>query len=90
LFSGVFQQGIQGTSITLVLAIVGIFATLLTAVYTFWPAIRMFFGPLSPSLENVKEAPYSMILPLLVVATVSFIIGIFPDLITHFLNAVIT
>lgn len=90
LFSGVFQQGIQGTSLMLALAIVGIFATLLTAVYTFWPAIRMFFGPLSPSLENVKEAPYSMILPLFAVATVSFIIGIFPDLITHFLNAVIT
>jgi len=89
LFSGAFQPGINGNSLMLILALIAIFATLLTAAYTFWPAIRMFFGPLSPSFENVKEAPYSMIVPLFVVAIVSFIIGVFPDLITHFLNSVI-
>jgi NADH-quinone oxidoreductase subunit M len=87
LFAGVFKQGIQGSSVTLVVAVIGIFATFLTAVYTFWPAVRIFFGELPKSLENVKEAPPSMTAPLLALAVTSFVIGIFPDLITHFLNA---
>jgi NADH-quinone oxidoreductase subunit M len=88
LFSGVFQRG-TSTALGLTIAVIGILATFLTAVYTFWPAIRMFFGPLSPSLENVKEAPLSMIIPLFVLAAVSFVIGVFPELITRFLNTVL-
>ena len=60
----------------------------LTAVYTFWPAIRIFFGPISPSMEKVKEAPLSMIIPMFVLAVVSVLIGIFPDLIMRFLTSV--
>ncbi len=87
LFTGVFQKGINGSGIYMVIAVVGIMATFLTTVYTFWPAIRIFFGTLPTQLENVKEAPLSMTTPLLVLATISFIIGIDPNLITHFLNA---
>lgn len=87
LFSGVFQQGINGSSLTLAIAVIAILATFLTTVYTFWPAVRIFFGTLPTSLESVKEAPLSMTAPLLALAVVSFIIGIWPDLITHFLNA---
>ncbi len=87
LFTGVFTQGITGTAY-LIIAVVGIFATFLTSVYTFWPAIRIFFGPLQPSMEKIKEAPISMTAPLCVLAIVSFLIGIFPDLIMHFLTSV--
>ena len=89
LFAGVFQQGIIGTPVKLAVAVIGIFATFLTAVYTFWPAIRIFFGELPASLENVKEAPLSMTIPLFVLAAISFVIGVFPELITRFLNSVI-
>jgi formate hydrogenlyase subunit 3/multisubunit Na+/H+ antiporter MnhD subunit len=86
LFSGVFQQGINGAAVNLTIAVIGIFATFLTVVYTFWPAVRIFFGELPASLENVKEAPLSMTAPLFVLAGVSFVIGVFPDLITRLLS----
>jgi formate hydrogenlyase subunit 3/multisubunit Na+/H+ antiporter MnhD subunit len=87
MFTGIFQQGLTST-LFMVLAVIGLFATFLTAVYTFWPAIRIFFGPLTPNMENVKEAPYKMTLPLCVLAVISFVIGIFPELIMHFLSAI--
>ncbi len=87
LFTGVFTQGLTST-VYLILAVVAIFATFLTVAYTFWPAIRIFFGPISPRNENVKEAPLSMTIPLYILAAVSLLIGIFPDLIMHFLTSV--
>lgn len=87
MFTGIFQQGLTSTPF-MVLAVVGLFATFLTAVYTFWPAIRIFFGPISPSMEKVKEAPLIMTIPLCVLAVVSLLIGIFPDVIMHFLTSV--
>jgi formate hydrogenlyase subunit 3/multisubunit Na+/H+ antiporter MnhD subunit len=88
LFTGVFTQGITGT-VYLILAVIAIFATFLTSVYTFWPAIRIFFGPLSASMEKVKEAPFSMTIPLCLLAIISLLIGIFPEIIMHFLTTVI-
>jgi formate hydrogenlyase subunit 3/multisubunit Na+/H+ antiporter MnhD subunit len=87
MFTGIFTRGIT-SSIYLIIAIVGIMATFLTSVYTFWPAVRIFFGPISPTMEKVKEAPYSMTIPLVVFAAISFIIGLFPDVIMHFLTSV--
>lgn len=87
MFTGIFQQGLTSTPF-MVLAVVGLFATFLTAVYTFWPAIRIFFGPISPSMEKVKEAPLIMTIPLCILAVVSLLIGIFPDVIMHFLTSV--
>lgn len=89
LFVGVFQQGSFGAIFNLTIALVGIFATFLTVIYTFWPIMRIFFGPTPPSMENVKEAPWSMIVPLFVLAIISFLIGIFPQLITNFLIPVL-
>ncbi len=87
LFTGVFTQGITSFPY-LAIAVVGIFATFLTSVYTFWPAIRIFFGPLSPAMEKVKEAPLVMTIPLCVVAVLSILIGIFPDVIMRMLSSV--
>jgi len=88
MFTGIFKQGTLGATINLIIAIIGIFATFLTTVYTFWPVMRVFFGPLPKSLENVKEAPLSMTVPLLILAIVSFILGIYPDLIMKFLCSI--
>ncbi len=87
LFTGVFTQGIT-SSAYLIIAVISIFATFLTSVYTFWPAIRIFFGPLQPAMEKVKEAPLAMTAPLCALAVFALIIGIFPDLILHFLTAI--
>jgi NADH-quinone oxidoreductase subunit M len=87
MFVGIFSRGTSSLPY-LIIAIVAIFATFLTSVYTFWPTIRIFFGPLKPNMENVKEAPKSMLIPLFVLALVSLLIGLFPDLIMHFLTSV--
>lgn len=87
LFTGVFTQGLTSAAF-MVLAVVGIFATFLTSAYTFWPAIRIFFGPLKEEMKNVKEAPLVMTAPLCALAVISVLIGIFPDVIMHFLTSV--
>jgi NADH-quinone oxidoreductase subunit M len=87
LFTGVFTQGLTSAPY-MILAIVGVFATFLTAVYTFWPAIRIFFGPTPPGMEKTKEAPLTMTAPLIALAVISLIIGLFPDVVMHFLTSV--
>jgi NADH-quinone oxidoreductase subunit M len=87
LFTGVFTQGLTGAAY-MILAIIGLFATFLTAVYTFWPAIRIFFGPIQPAMEKTKEAPLTMTAPLIALAVISVLIGLFPDIVMHFLTSV--
>jgi len=85
MFVGIFQKGLA-SSLNLAIAVIGIFTIVLTTVYTFWPMIRIFFGQLPEQLQNVKEAPLSMLIPLYVLALVSLLIGIFPDLVMRFLH----
>jgi NADH-quinone oxidoreductase subunit M len=85
MFAGIFFQGAYGASINLVIAILGIVATALTVAYTFWPVRRIFFGPLPAHLQNVAEAPLTMTVPLLALAAISIILGIYPDLVTKML-----
>ncbi|MGC8936343.1 MAG: complex I subunit 4 family protein [Candidatus Methanomethylicaceae archaeon] len=89
MFVGIFQKSTLDTG-NLIVAVVGLFATFLTLIYTFWPVMRIFFGPLPTSLENMKEAPLTMLVPLLTLAIISFIIGVYPELITKFLVSVFT
>jgi proton-translocating NADH-quinone oxidoreductase chain M len=88
MFVGIFSRG-TADMLYLAIAIIAIFATFLTSVYTFWPTIRIFFGPLKPEMEKVKEAPKTMTIPLCTLAAISLIIGLFPDVIMHFLTSVI-
>jgi formate hydrogenlyase subunit 3/multisubunit Na+/H+ antiporter MnhD subunit len=81
LFEGVFTRGTSGgIEWNFVVAIAGLAATILTVAYTFWPIRKMFFGPLPAELKDVKEAPLIMTLPLLFLAILSIVIGIYPDL----------
>ncbi|MDG6898629.1 MAG: NADH dehydrogenase [Nitrososphaerota archaeon] len=85
MFAGIFSQGAQGSSAYLALAILGLVATLFTVAYTFWPVKRIFFGPLASGLEEVKDAPLVMTVPLLAIVVASVLIGIYPDLVSKFL-----
>ena len=85
LFSGVFLQGIQSGLFIFVVAMLSMIATAFTVVYTFWPVKRMFFGPIPSNLKNVKEAPLIMVGPLLALALISILIGIYPNLVMDFL-----
>ncbi|MCQ5373478.1 MAG: NADH-quinone oxidoreductase subunit M [Candidatus Methanomethylicia archaeon] len=88
MFVGVFQEA--GASTAFAVAIVAIFATFLTVVYTFWPILRIFFGPLPPGLEGVKEAPLSMVVPLFVLMLIAFIMGVYPESVLGLIGPVIS
>jgi len=87
IFVGVFKEASYPIGLTV--ALVAVFATFLSAIYTFWPVIRVFFGPLPSELENVKEAPLTMTLPLFVLMFISFILGIYPESIVALISPVI-
>jgi len=86
LFTGVFTKGVAGVSgWYLLVGGVSLVATLLTVAYTFWPVKRMFFGALPAELSQAKEAPLTMTVPLVFLAALSILIGVYPDLVFHFL-----
>jgi NADH-quinone oxidoreductase subunit M len=85
MFAGVFSKGAQGSGVYLAVALLGLIATMFTVAYTFWPIKKIFFGPLASGLDEVKDAPLTMTLPLLAVVVVSILIGIYPDLVSKFL-----
>ncbi len=85
MFAGIFSPGSAGSSSYLLVAFLGLIATLLTVAYTFWPMKRIFFGPLASGLDGVKEAPLTMTLPLLSIAAISVVVGIYPDAVSKFL-----
>jgi formate hydrogenlyase subunit 3/multisubunit Na+/H+ antiporter MnhD subunit len=92
LFTGVFTFGIPAFPVGRVIAILSLFAVLLTAVYTFTTGRRIFFGPLSTELSNdttISDPPLTMSIPLIVLAVISFILAVYPTLIMTLLDSVI-
>ena len=90
LFTGVFAA--YPSSVGLVIGILGILATILTAVYTFGAAKRIFFGPLKPELANnskIRDPPLTMSIPLLVLAVISIILGLYPEPLLDLFHSVI-
>ncbi|MEN2974624.1 MAG: proton-conducting transporter membrane subunit [Candidatus Caldarchaeales archaeon] len=86
MFIGIFEKGIE---IGIVVALIGIFATFLTLVYTFWPIKRIFFGSAYTEInlkKNPVKEPLLMVIPLYVLAITSLIFGIYPDLIMKLLE----
>jgi proton-translocating NADH-quinone oxidoreductase chain M len=87
LFVGIFTQGTLGTASNMLVAVLAIIGTVLTVAYTFWPLRKIFFGPLSTELKDVKEAPLTMLVPLFVLAAFMVLVGIYPDLIMKLLSS---
>jgi len=85
IFSGAFSSALSGSPTQLILAFVSIVMTVLTVGYSLWTVRRIFFGPLPEKLKEVKEAPWTMTVPLLVFALFSVLIGIYPKFVTDFL-----
>lgn len=65
-------------------------STLLNAAYFAPVTYRAFFGkrPEGEPYTGIKEAPLSMLIPILIAATISVIIGIKPDFMLQFVQAV--
>ena len=77
-FAGAFKQGIQISPLQLTVALSAMISTILTVVYAFWTIRRIFHGPLPAHLQNVKEAPATLTIPLLLFSALSLILGIYP------------
>jgi NADH-quinone oxidoreductase subunit M len=90
MFTGIFQKGLSHPP-ALIVAIIGVVAILLTISYTFSAVKTVFFGPLKPHLANekIKDPPLTMSVPLLLVAAVSILLGMFPCLVMDFFNLVL-
>jgi NADH-quinone oxidoreductase subunit M len=90
MFAGIFEKGLSHPP-TLIVAIIGLVAILLTVSYTFSAVKTVFFGPLKPHLdsEKIKDPPLSMSIPLLLVAAFSILLGLVPSLVMDFLNLIL-
>ena len=84
LFSGSFAGAVTtGSNLKLLITIIALLSTPLTAGYTLWTMKRIFFGSTPNNLENVKEAPLTIILPIFFLAFVGLLLGIYPTLINE-------
>lgn len=86
LLTGAMEMPTHATGILLVL----LASTLLNVAYFAPVTFKAFFGkrPEGEAETGVREAPMAMVIPILVAAAVSVILGIYPDIIMVFVKAV--
>jgi len=91
LFTGAFQVGISEYPVVVLIVILAVMSTILTLVYTFLRGLQIFFGPLKPGLSNdkIRDPPLTMTIPLLILAVISFILGVYPKPFLDLLQLVI-
>jgi NADH-quinone oxidoreductase subunit M len=91
IFAGAFKEALSLASmLRLILSVLAVVSTAITGGYSLWAVKRIFFGKLPDALSSVTEAPFTVTGPLLVLAFVSLVLGIFPDLIEHLLRPAIS
>ncbi len=66
------------------------FGSIGSFLYVFRPLSAVFLGQLSPKHENVKEAPFLMQLPMVVLSLLTLTFGIFPNYILNPVSDIIT
>jgi formate hydrogenlyase subunit 3/multisubunit Na+/H+ antiporter MnhD subunit len=90
MFTGIFERGLLNPTV-MIIAIVGVLAILLTVCYTFSAVKNVFFGPLKQHLsdDRIKDPPLTMSVPLLFLAAVSVIMGMYPKIVLDFFHLVL-
>lgn len=84
IFYGSFAGAAERGDFTkLVISGLALLATPLTAGYSLWSMKRIFFGRLPENLRDVREAPLMVTIPLLILAAVGLLIGVYPTLFTE-------
>jgi len=79
----IFSGGISSGKIFI--TIVAVISTVITAGYYLWFIWRVFFGTTPKELENTKEASWLLYIPIVVLAAIAFVLGIWPDLVLRFI-----
>jgi len=85
IFTGVFESALTHSTEQLVVAIVAIIMTVLTVGYSLWTVRRIFFGPLAEGMEEVHEAPRLMLIPMIGLAVIALVLGVYPRLVLDYL-----
>jgi proton-translocating NADH-quinone oxidoreductase chain M len=87
LFNGVLQTGVNhGDSLRVAAFSIGILATVLSSAYILWMYKRVFFGTISEEYIHVRDSSKYITVTMAVLAAISLIIGVYPDL---FFNPII-
>jgi NADH-quinone oxidoreductase subunit M len=86
IFAGAFKEALTLQSgLRIALSTLAVISTAITAGYSLWAVKRIFFGKLPDELSNVKEPPATVTGPIIVLATISIVLGIVPDLVEKML-----
>jgi NADH-quinone oxidoreductase subunit M len=86
IFAGAFKEAfVLNSMFRIGLSILAVISTAITAGYSLWAVKRIFFGSLPEALSNVTEAPITVTGPMIVLAVISILLGIFPDLVERML-----
>jgi NADH-quinone oxidoreductase subunit M len=67
------------------ITIFAVLSTVITAGYYLWFVWRVFFGPLPKRLNEMKEAPISLRAPVIILATISVLLGVLPGLVLEYI-----
>jgi len=79
LFQGGFVRATTAFSdYRVIVAVLGVVATAFTAGYSLLALRKIFFGPSNGDTANVKEAPWTITVPLVVLSIVTVVLGIYP------------
>ncbi|MCP3951481.1 MAG: NADH-quinone oxidoreductase subunit M [Desulfobacterales bacterium] len=90
LFVGAFNA-FHSSPLGLLVVLMAVLSTILTLVYTFLVGIRIFFGPQKPSATGPppSDPSLSMSLPLLFLAALALLLGLYPQPLLDLLGTVI-
>jgi NADH-quinone oxidoreductase subunit M len=58
-------------------------STALTASYVLWFIRRVFFGPTPPEMEKITDTPWTVRAPMIVLAVLTIVIGVWPALVVN-------
>ena len=81
----IFSGGISSGKI--LITTIAIVSTAITAGYYLWFLWRAFFGTTPKELENTKEASWVMRIPIIILAAIAVVVGIWPDIVLTLLSA---
>jgi NADH-quinone oxidoreductase subunit M len=84
IFSGGLKLGsTPGVNQTawLVVSILAVISTIVTASYALWTMKRVFFGKLPAELSEIKQGSYYMLAPIIFLAAVTILLGVLPNLV---------
>jgi len=68
------------------ITVFGVLSTVITAGYYLWFAWRVFLGPTPKNLKDVKEAPFTLLIPIIILTTLSILLGVLPGLVLEYIT----